>query len=92
MTDKRFNLFDECGSRCVHLSPQEQQCTISFWGDSKMSTSDSIASSQRILIEINESGAIAEIKVWMESHTVKRLKAFRTISSKMPISLLNLSW
>ena len=57
-----------------------------------MSTSDSIASSQRILIEINESGAIAEIKVWMESHTVKRLKAFRTISSKMPISLLNLSW
>ena len=63
MTDKVFNLFDECGSRCMHLSPQEQQCTTSFWGDSKMSTSGSIEISQRILTEINKSGAIAEIKV-----------------------------
>ena len=25
MIDKVFNLFDECASRCVNLSPQEEQ-------------------------------------------------------------------
>ena len=71
MTDKGFNLLDECGSKCAHLSPQEEECTASSWGDSKMYTSDSIASSQRILTEINKSGTIAKIKIWVESDTVK---------------------
>ena len=26
MTDKGLNPFDECASRCVHLSPQEEEC------------------------------------------------------------------
>ena len=56
MTDKGFNLFDKCGSRCIHLSPQEEECISSSRGDSKMYTSGSLASSLRKLTEINESG------------------------------------
>ena len=57
-----------------------------------MYTYGSIAGSLRILTEINKSGAIVKITVWVESRTVKHLKAFRIISSKMPISFLILSW
>ena len=60
MRDKGFNLFDECASSCVYMSPQEEECTNSSRGDSKMDTPDSIESSQRMLTEINESGAIAK--------------------------------
>ena len=56
-----------------------------------MYTSDSIASLQRLPTEINESGAIAKIRISVESDTVKRLKTFRIISSEMPLSLLILS-
>ena len=71
MTDRGFNLFDECAARCVHLHPKEEEYTSSSWGDSKMYTSGSIANSQRMLTEINESGAIAKIRIWVESDTVK---------------------
>ena len=60
MTDKGFNLFDECAARCVHLFPQEEECTSCSWGDSKMYTSSSIANSQRMQTEKNESGTIAK--------------------------------
>ena len=76
----------------VHLSPQEEECTTSSWRDNKMYTTVRIASLQRILTEINDSGAITKIRIWVESHTVKHLRAFRIISSKMLISLLILSW
>ena len=56
-----------------------------------MYTSGSIASSQRMLTKINKSGTIAKIRISVESDTVKHLKAFRMISSEMPISLLILS-
>ena len=73
MTDKGFNRFDECAARCAHLRPQEE--TSFSWGDSKMYTSGSIANSQRMLtIEINESGVIAIIRVWVENDTVKHQK------------------
>ena len=71
MTEKWFNLFDECAARCVHLFPQKEECTSSSWGDSKMYTSGSIANSQRMLTEINESGATVKIKILVESHTVR---------------------
>ena len=71
MTEKRFNLFDEFAVRCVYMFSQEEECTFSSWGDSKMYTSGSIANSQRMLTEINESGAIAKIRIWVESDTVK---------------------
>ena len=63
MTDKAFNYFDECAARCVHLFPQEEECTSSSWGESKVYTSSSIANSQRIETERNESGTIAKIKI-----------------------------
>ena len=63
ITDKGFNHFDECAARCVHLFPQEEECTSSSWGDSKMYTSSSIANSQRMQTEINESGTIAKIRI-----------------------------
>ena len=72
MTDKEFNLLDECAAGCVHLSLQEEEYTSSFWGDSKMYTSGSIANSQGMLTtEINKSGALTKIRIWVESDTVK---------------------
>ena len=85
------SLFNECAARCVHLSPQEEQ-NSSSWGDSKRYTSGSTANSQKMLTEINKSSAIANIKIWVESNTVKYLNAFGIISSKMQVSLLILSW
>ena len=29
MTDKGFNIFDECAFRCVCISPQEEECNSS---------------------------------------------------------------
>ena len=72
MTDRGFNLFDECAARCVHLRPKEEECTSSSWGDSKMYTSGRIANSQKMLtININESCTIAKIKICVENDTVK---------------------
>ena len=71
MTDKAFNLFDNCAARYVHLFPQEEQCSSSCCGDSKMYTSGRVANSQRMLTEINEIGVITKIKIWVESDTVK---------------------
>ena len=71
MTHKGFNIFDECAARCVHLFPQEEECTSSSWEDSKMYTSDSIANSQRMLTKIKESGIITKQRIWVESDAVK---------------------
>ena len=87
ITDKGFNLFNECAARCVNLSPQEEGDTYSSWGDSKMYTSGSIANLQRMLTETNEVGARAKIGIWVESDTAKHLKTFRIISWEMPISV-----
>ena len=71
MTDKGFNLFDTWAARCVHMSPQEEECTSSSWGDSKMYTSGSIANLQKMLTEITKSGALAKIRILVEIVTVK---------------------
>ena len=42
MIDKGFNLFDKCADRCIHLFPEEEECTSSSWGDSKMYTSGNV--------------------------------------------------
>ena len=49
MTEKWFNLFDECAARSAHLSSLEEECPTSSGGDSKMYTSGSIATSQSML-------------------------------------------
>ena len=41
--------------------------------------------------KINESDAIAKIRMLVESDTFKHLNAFKVISNEMPISLLILS-
>ena len=61
MADKGLNPFNECASRCVHLSPQEEECISCSWEGSKKYTSGMIAISQRMLTEINESGAIGPV-------------------------------
>ena len=72
MTDKAFNLFDECAARSLHLLPQEKECTSSSWGDSKIIyTSSRIENSQKMQNEINESGAIAKIRISVENNTLK---------------------
>ena len=91
MTDKGFYIFDEFTTRCVHLFSQEKECSSSSWGDSKMYTSSSIANSQRMQTEINESGFIAKIRIQVENDAVI-LKTFRIIYREMKISLLILSW
>ena len=69
MTDKGFNLFDDCAAIWVHLFPQEEECTYYSWGDNKMYSSGSIVNSQRMLTEINESGVITKISIWVEGDT-----------------------
>ena len=73
MTNNGLCLFDKCAASCKHLSLQEEECTLSSWGDSKIysivnsaSISASIVNSQRMLTKINKSGARAKI-----SHAVK---------------------
>ena len=63
MTDKGFNILDECAARCEHLFPQEEECTSSSWEDSKMYTSSIIANSQKMQTEINESGTLAKVRI-----------------------------
>ena len=58
-----FNLYDKGTARCVHLFPQEEECTSSSQGDSKMYTSSSSANSQRTLTEINKSGVLVKIRI-----------------------------
>ena len=91
MTDKGFNLFDECAARCVHLFLQGEGCASFSWWDTKMYTSGRIANSQTMLTEINESGAITKNKDFGGKWYCQTLKAFIIISSKMKISLI-LSW
>ena len=71
MADKVFNRFDECTGRCIHLFPQEEECSSCSWGDSKIYISGSIGKSQRMLTEINESVVITKISIWVESDTVR---------------------
>ena len=71
MTHKVFDLFDECAARCVDLFLKKEEYISSFWGDSKMYTSGSMTNSQTMLTEINESGALAKIRIWMEIDSVK---------------------
>ena len=57
-----FNLIDECAARCVHLFPLVKGAPV-FPEGTLMYTSGSIANSQRMLSEINESGAKPKISI-----------------------------
>ena len=51
--------FDECAAKCVHLIPQEEECTSFSLGESKMYTPDTIANSKKTPTKINKNDAIA---------------------------------
>ena len=59
MADEGLNLF-ECAAECVRLCPQEEECTLSYWEDSKMHPLGTAANSERPLTKINKNAAIAE--------------------------------
>ena len=89
-----------------HLCPQEEECTSSSWGDSKMYKPSTIANSQRKPIKINKNDSIAKISVLVEQvrATIKILylyiiififmiaTIFRTISNEMFALRLILCW
>ena len=68
---RHTNLFDEYAALCVHLSPQEEDCTSNYWEEGEMCTSGSTANSQGILTKINQSGALAKIRAGVESNAAK---------------------
>ena len=86
-----LNLFDDCAAECVHLCPQEEECTFSSWGDSKMKTPGTIANSQTDMMSTkrNNDGAVAKVRVLVELRdTIRHLKTFRVFSNEMPVFLL----
>ena len=89
ITNKIFNVSDKFAARCAYLFPQEEKCTSSSWGNSKMHTSGSIANSQRLLTKTK---VALKPSIWVESNIVKNLKPFIIVSSEMPISLFILCW
>ena len=68
MTDKGLNLFDDCATECVYLCPQEEDCTSSSRGCSKIYTSGTLANSQtdRAPTKINKNVAIVKVRILVE--------------------------
>ena len=68
MTGKGLNLFDDCADECVYLCPQEDECTSSSWGHSKIYTLGTIANPQtdRAPTEINKNGAVVKSRISVE--------------------------
>ena len=68
MTGKGLNLFDDCADECVYLCPQEDECTSSSWGHSKINTLGTMANPQtdRAPTEINKNGAVVKSRISVE--------------------------
>ena len=71
MADKGSNHFNECETECVHLYPQEEECTSCSWEESKMYTPGTIRNSQRTRSKINENGVIGKVRVSGEQVILK---------------------
>ena len=67
-TGKSLNLFDDSAAECVYLFPQEEECTSSSWGQSKICTLGNMANSQtdRTPTEIDKNGTVAKVKILLE--------------------------
>ena len=52
----------------IYLCPQEEECTFSSWGHSKIYTPGTVANSQtdRVPTEINENGAVVKVRTLVE--------------------------
>ena len=68
VTDKGLNLFDDCAAEFVYLCPQEEECTSSSWGHSKIYTLGTMANSQtgRAPTEIDKNGAVVKVRILLE--------------------------
>ena len=64
VTDKGLN----GGTECIYLCPQEEECTFSSWGHSRIYTPGTIANSQadRAPTEINKNGAAVKVRILVE--------------------------
>ena len=73
MTGKGLNLFDDCPDECVYLCPQEDECTSSSWGHSKIHTLGTMANPQtdRAPTEINKNGAVVKSRISVELGILK---------------------
>ena len=77
VADKGSNIFDECPAECVHLYPQEEECTTSSWGDSKIYLPGTIANSQRCW----QKWCCSQSKNFSGTrYTIRHLKTSRVIS------------
>ena len=67
-TDKGLNVFDDYAAECVYLFPQEEECTSSYWGHSKIYTLGTMANSQtdRTPTEIDKNGAVTKVEILLE--------------------------
>ena len=91
MINKGLNVFDDCAAECVHLCPQEQEFTSSFWVHSKIYTLGTIPNSQRgrAPVKMNKKGkACCQSKHFSRTEdTIRHLKTFRVNSNGMPVLL-----
>ena len=84
MADKGLNVFNECAAECVHLCPQEEECSSSSRGGSKMHLSGTIANSQRMPTDKN--GAIAKVSILVEQVILKAFKdVYNIFYNEMPV-------
>ena len=63
ISNKGLIIFDDYATKYVHLTPQEQECTSSFLGGSKMYISETITNSQGMLTEKNKNDVIAKLRI-----------------------------
>ena len=56
--DRGLNLFDEYVSGCVHLCPQEEECTCS-----KCTDHSKFTNRQRMPTKINKNGSAAKVRI-----------------------------
>ena len=73
----------------AQLNVEEEECTFSSWGHSKMYTPASIANSQtqRVSTKINKNGAAAKVYKNFSGtrDTIRPLKTLRAIFNEMPV-------
>ena len=67
MSDKGLKLFDKCAAEFVYTPvPSGGIVYLFFWGDNKMYTPSTIANSQKTPNEINQTGAIANVRILVQ--------------------------
>ena len=68
MRDKGLSFFYDSAAECVYLCPQEEECTSSSWGYSKIYTPGTIADLQadRALTKINKKRAVVGLRILVE--------------------------